>query len=58
MRAAIAIADVAARLGGDVRRAAALALPTRIELVDPQGTAFAEVLDALAKKATGAPAAT
>lgn len=50
VRAAIAIADIAARLDGDVARAAALALPTRIELVDPQATAFAEVLEDLKKK--------
>jgi MoxR-like ATPase len=50
VRAAIAIADIAARLGGDVHRAAALALPTRIELLDPQGTALVDVLDGLKKK--------
>jgi MoxR-like ATPase len=51
VRAAIAIADIAARLGGDVRRAAALALPTRMELLDPQATPIPLVLDDLAKKA-------
>lgn len=50
VRAAIAIADIAARLDGDVTRAAAIALPTRIELVDPQGTAMRDVLEALEKK--------
>ncbi len=58
VRAAIAIADIAARLGGDIARAAAIALPTRIELVDPQGTSLAEVLDALEKKADPGRAAT
>jgi len=51
VRAAIAIADLAVHLGGDVRRAAQLALPTRIELVDPGATPLATVLDDLAKKA-------
>ncbi|MFZ5475990.1 MAG: AAA family ATPase [Myxococcota bacterium] len=51
VRAAIAIADIAARLGGDVSRAASLALPTRIELLDAQGTPMAELLDELKKKA-------
>ncbi len=51
VRAAIAVADIAARLGGDVARAALLALPTRIELVDPTATPIAALLDDLAKKA-------
>lgn len=51
VRAAIAIADIATRLGGDVRRAALLALPTRVELVDPQAHPMALVLEDLAKKA-------
>ena len=51
VRAAIAIADIAARLNGDVLRAAALALPTRIELVDPLATPLSGILDDLAKKA-------
>ncbi len=55
VRAAIAIADIAAQLGGDVRRAAALALPTRVELVDPGATPLPGVLDDLAKKAQVAP---
>jgi MoxR-like ATPase len=59
VRAAIAIADIAAALGGDVARAARLALPTRIELADAHGTALPEVLDDLAKKAeAAAPAST
>jgi MoxR-like ATPase len=47
VRAAIAIADIAARLG-DVARAARLALPTRIELHDPG--ALGAVLAELTKK--------
>lgn len=55
VRAAIALADIAHRLGGDLQRAAQLALPTRIELVDPLATPIAGVLDDLAKKAAVAP---
>lgn len=51
VRAAVAIADIAARLDGDVLRAARLALPTRIELLDPSATPMERVLDDLAKKA-------
>jgi len=51
VRAAVAIADIAARLGGDVLRAARLALPTRIELLDASATPIDRVLDDLAKKA-------
>jgi MoxR-like ATPase len=51
VRAAIAIADIAARLNGDVLRAARLALPTRVELMDATATPLAAVLDDLAKKA-------
>lgn len=51
VRAAIAIADLAVRLDGDVLRAAALALPTRIELADAQSAPFVTVLDELRKKA-------
>ncbi len=51
VRAAIAIADIAARLGGDVLRAAQLALPTRIELVDPSATPMGALVEDLAKKA-------
>jgi MoxR-like ATPase len=54
VRAAIAIADIAVRLGGDVARAATLALPTRIELLDGQGqpaaALLADVLGDLKKK--------
>lgn len=51
VRAAIAVADIATKLGGDVVRAAQLALPTRIELVDPLATPVGRLLDDLAKKA-------
>lgn len=51
VRAAVAIADIAARLGGDVARAASLALPTRIELLDTQATSLGDVLADLKKKA-------
>lgn len=50
VRAAIAIADIATRLDGDVVRAARLALPTRIELLDDRGTDFNELLTGLEKK--------
>jgi len=50
VRAAIAIADIAARLDGNVARAAAIALPTRVELLDPQGTSLPDVLADLKKK--------
>lgn len=52
IRAAVAIADLATRLDGDLARAAALALPTRIELADPHGQALGPLLDDLAKKAS------
>jgi MoxR-like ATPase len=55
VRAAVAIAELAARLGGDVARAAALALPGRIELVNETADAAAVVAElqrqALKKKA-------
>ena len=50
VRAAIAIADLAARLGGDVGRAAALALPTRIELMEAGGGSVVELVEELRKK--------
>jgi MoxR-like ATPase len=50
VRAAVALADLATALGGDLRAAAALALPTRIELVDARETPFDLVLDDLQKK--------
>ena len=50
VRAAIAIADLAANLGGDIDRAAAMALPTRIELNDERGTDLAGLLGDLKKK--------
>lgn len=51
VRAAIAIADLATALDGDVAAAAALALPTRIELAEGRGASFAVVLEELLKKA-------
>jgi MoxR-like ATPase len=51
VRAAIAIAEIAARLGGDVTRAATLALPTRIEWADSQGASATQLVEDLAKKA-------
>jgi MoxR-like ATPase len=52
VRAAVAIADLAVQLDGDVNRAAGLALPTRIELFDPRETRFSHLLDELKKKTT------
>jgi MoxR-like ATPase len=49
VRAAIAIADIAVCLGGDVGRAASLALPTRIEALEGAGTAQS-VIEDLKKK--------
>ncbi len=49
VRAAIAIADIAMRLNGDVDRAARLALPTRIELVDERSGALDSILESLKK---------
>lgn len=61
VRAAIAIAELAVHLrepdesvASVVGRAAALALPTRIELTDPHHVAVQGVLDDLRKKAFGA----
>ncbi len=53
VRAAIAMADIATELGGDLARAAALTLPTRIELLDERGTDLDVLLGDLAKKARG-----
>lgn len=50
VRAAIAIADIATQLDGDVLRAAELALPTRIELQDDRGTEWDTLLGDLKKK--------
>lgn len=50
VRAAVAIADLAMALDGDVVTAAAMALPTRIELLDSRDTPFEEVLKDLQKK--------
>lgn len=56
VRAAIAIADLAVRLDGDVLGAAALALPTRVEFFDTTGqplSAWLDTLVGLKKKAEG-----
>ena len=53
VRAAVAIADLATVLGGDLRAAAALALPTRIELVDARETPMEQLLEELEKKSLG-----
>ncbi len=50
VRAAIAIADLAMALDGDVAAAARIALPTRIELTDPDQVGFDTVLADLEKK--------
>jgi MoxR-like ATPase len=50
VRAAVAIADLAAALDGDVSLAARLALPTRIELTDAGDHPFSEILGDLQKK--------
>jgi MoxR-like ATPase len=50
VRAAIAIADLAAELDGDIAAAAALALPTRVELAEGEGRDVAKVLEDLQKK--------
>lgn len=51
VRAAVAIADLAATLDGDLALAAELALATRVELEDAGETPLEEVLEELAKKA-------
>jgi len=50
VRAAIAIADIAVGLNGDVARAAALALPGRVELVDERGLEPAKWVDSLQER--------
>jgi MoxR-like ATPase len=50
VRAAVAIADLAAALDGDVALAARLALPTRIELTDAGDHPLADILADLQKK--------
>ena len=50
VRAAVAIADIASHLDGDVGRAASLALPNRIELLDERGTELEALLGDLKKK--------
>ena len=51
VRAAVAIADLAATLDGDLRLAAELALATRIELEDATDHPLDQILEELAKKA-------
>ena len=51
VRAAIAIADIAVGLDGDVERAATLALPGRVELIDERRLDVAEWIASLKKKA-------
>lgn len=53
VRAAIAIADLAQALGGNVPAAARLALPTRIELADPEAHGVDTLLAELEKKSPG-----
>ena len=50
VRAAVAIADLAMALDGDVAQASLLALPTRIELADGRETPVEDVLKDLQKK--------
>lgn len=50
VRAAVAIADIATQLNGDTARAAELALPTRIELVDERADVAAMVARLAEKK--------
>jgi MoxR-like ATPase len=50
IRAAVAIADLATQLDGDVRAAADIALPTRVELADGDPSGFTQALDELQKK--------
>lgn len=52
VRAAVAIADLAAQLDGDVSRAAELALPTRVELVEERSGDLQALLDELKKKSS------
>ncbi len=53
VRAAIAIADIAVGLGGDLGRAAALALPTRVEALEPGQ--LAQIVEDLKKKLSASP---
>ena len=54
VRAAISIADIAVGLGGDLARAASLALPTRVEALEPGQ--LPSVISDLKKKLSGTPA--
>ncbi|MBN1337487.1 MAG: MoxR family ATPase [Deltaproteobacteria bacterium] len=53
VRAAVALADLATALGGDLDRAAALALPTRLDLLDDRDHGIDEILGSLPKKVQG-----
>jgi MoxR-like ATPase len=50
VRAAVALADLATCLDGDLGRAARLALPNRVELFDDRGEDLATILQELEKK--------
>jgi MoxR-like ATPase len=51
VRAAVALADLAVCMDGDVARAARLALPNRVELQDDRGGDLDAILEELSKKA-------
>jgi MoxR-like ATPase len=51
VRAAIAIAELAVELDGDLRAAAALALPTRIELAEGREAPIEQLVDELERRA-------
>lgn len=51
VRAAIAIAELAAQLDGDLRAAAALALPTRMELAEGREAPIEQLVDELDRRA-------
>ncbi len=53
VRAAVALADLATALGGDLDRAAALALPTRLDLADERDHGIEQILETLGKKGRG-----
>jgi MoxR-like ATPase len=55
VRAAIALADLATCLGGDLERAARLALPTRVELLEDRAGELDELIGELAKKVRRGP---
>jgi MoxR-like ATPase len=53
VRAAVALADLATALGGDLDRAATLALPTRLDVADDREHGIDAILETLTKKAPG-----